>query len=133
MTTGTSPKPTPLTAPFWEGTKEHELRVQRCNTCERFFFYPRSSCRYCQSTDVEWRRVSGKAKLASFIINRKPVVGTEPQIIALVDLAEGPRMLTNVIDVEPEPANLRLGMSLHVKFVDREDMVLPMFVIEEER
>jgi hypothetical protein len=58
--------------------------------------------------------------------------GTDPQIIALVQLEEGPRMLSNIVGVDPDPANLQLGMSLEVRFEERDDMVLPMFAIHGE-
>ena len=55
------PKPTPETAHYWEGTKQGELRLQRCNACHKAYFYPRPSCPHCASMDVSWVRASGKA------------------------------------------------------------------------
>ena len=87
------------------------LRIQRCDACQRHFFYPRRFCRYCHSTDVRWTTVSGRARLDSYTINHRPVPGTETlsPVIAIVQLEEGPRMLTNIVGVEPDPANLALG------------------------
>ncbi|GAA0967639.1 OB-fold domain-containing protein [Acrocarpospora macrocephala] len=127
MNTPLTPKASQVTTPFWEGTKQGELRIQRCNACARFYFQPRTSCRHCQSLDVEWRPVSGRATLASYVINRRPMWGTEPQVIALVELDEGPRLMTNIVEVAADPEALPLGMRLEVRFSERGDMSLPMF------
>ena len=58
------PQPTPETAPYWEGCKQHELRLQYCTNCQKHFFYPRIFCPTCWSTAVEWRKVSGKGTLS---------------------------------------------------------------------
>jgi hypothetical protein len=130
MTAGPIPVPTPTTLPFWEGTAQGELRIQQCDSCERFYFYPRPICRYCGSDQVTWQTVSGKATLASYVINYRPAPFFEtkdPQIIALVDLAEGVRMATNLVDIAPDPELLKLGMPLTVKFEERGDQFLPVF------
>jgi len=122
--------PTPETEPFWAGSLAGELRIQQCNTCGRHYFYPRQFCRYCQSSDVVWRQVSGSGRLVSYIINYRPVppaAPDEPQVIALVELDEGPRMLTNIVGVEPEPESLPLDCAVHVEFERRGEQSLPVF------
>lgn len=134
MSKGPVPKPTPETLPFWEGTAAGELRIQRCNTCERFYFYPRPFCPHCNSDDVEWRVTSGHGTLASYIINYRPMPFFElegPQIIALVELDEGVRMMSNLVGVEPVPEKLVLGMRLTVSFDPRGDQFLPVFAPAE--
>ncbi|MWA01586.1 DNA-binding protein [Actinomadura sp. LD22] len=121
---------TPETEPFWEGAAQGELRMQRCLSCRRFYFFPRRTCRYCHSGDVEWRRLSGQAKLLSYVINRRPVVPrgeSEPQIIAIVEVDEGPRMLTNLVGVEPDPDALVLDGPLTVEFQERGGRPMPVF------
>jgi uncharacterized OB-fold protein len=133
MTGGTVPVPTPETAPFWEGALAGELRIQRCNACGRHYFYPRPFCRFCSSRDVEWRRVSGTGRLVSYIINERPVppaAPDEPQIIALVELDEGPRMMTNIVGVEPVPENLPLDSRVRVEFEARDTQAIPVFRLE---
>jgi hypothetical protein len=124
-----APKATPETAPFWEGTAAGELRIQHCNACGRHYFYPRRFCRYCHSTDVRWTTVTGRARLDSYTINHRPIRGTEslPPVIAIVQLEEGPRMLTNIVGVEPDPSALVLDMALAVDFEPRGDMSVPVF------
>lgn len=129
MTAGPVPSPTPETLPFWESTKARAMSIQHCRACEAAVFYPRSFCPKCLSSDLEWRPVSGRATLASYVINRRPapVFETEQQIVALVTLEEGIRMMTNIVDVDPDPASLPLGMALQLVYEERGDQVLPMF------
>lgn len=130
MASGPVPSPTPETAPFWEGTKAHELRMQQCNSCGKFYFYPRSHCRYCNSEDVEWKTISGKGTLASFVINNRPTPPFDkdtPIIVALIQLDEGPRMMSNIVGVEAKPENLELDAPVEVEFVERGEQVLPVF------
>lgn len=125
-----APKPTPDTQPFWDGTAAGELRVQRCLTCSRHYFYPRPSCPRCGSGDVEWVAASGRATLYSYVINHRPAPGFQddgPYAIAVVELEEGVRMMTNIVGVEITPENLRLDMPLRVVFEQRGDVRVPLF------
>lgn len=130
------PVPTPETQEFWDGAARRELRIQRCTTCEQFYFYPRPFCPEptCASSDVEWRTASGFATLTSFSVNYRPQkpFGPEPQIIAIVTLDEGPRMLTNLIGVRADPTGIALGSRLRVDFEPRGGMWLPNFRLIEE-
>jgi uncharacterized OB-fold protein len=135
MAGGTAPVPTPETAPFWAGALAGELRIQQCNSCGKYYFYPRPFCRYCQSRDVTWRTVSGLGRLVSYVINYRPLPPAdpnEPQVIALVELDEGPRMMTNIVGVSPEPEDLPLDGRVRVEFERRGDEALPVFRPIEE-
>ncbi|MCU1641341.1 MAG: DNA-binding protein [Nocardia sp.] len=123
------PEPTPETAPYWEGAAQGELRIQRCRTCGRHYFYPRPFCRYCGGEGVEWVAVSGRARLVSYVISHRPVPGHEPlsPVIALVELDEGPRLMTNLLGVDPDPEKLPLDMRLTVTFAEHQGAVLPYF------
>lgn len=125
-----APEPTPETLPFWEGVRAGELRIQRCRSCERHYFDPRPLCRHCASGDVEWTRVSGQARLVSYIINHRPAPGFQhySPVIAMVQLDEGPTLMTNIVDVDPTPDNLPLDMRLEVRFETRGEAILPVFV-----
>src|SRR5580698_3445972 len=130
MAGGPVPTPTPETAPFWAGTLAGELRIQKCTSCGRHYFYPRPFCRYCQSLDVEWRVVSGAGRLISYVINYRPVPPADPgkpQVIALVELDEVPRLMTNIVGVAPEPENLPLDGRVQVEFEPRGDQARPVF------
>lgn len=125
------PVPTPDTVPFWEATKRHELQLQHCNDCNRFYFYPRMYCRYCMSGDVEWRTVSGRGKLHTYIINHRPAPGRDPEkpyVIAIVELDEGPRMMTNIVMDDPTPDKLPVDAPVEVVWDDAsDDVTLPLF------
>lgn len=125
------PSPTPETAPYWEGAKAHELRIQFCTDCQKHFFYPRIFCPTCLSDNVEWRTVSGKATLVTYVISSRPAPGFEeelPYVIAVVKLDEGPHMMTNIVGLEPTPENLPVGLPVEVVFEDvDEEITLPKF------
>ena len=133
MAGGTEPAPTPETENFWAGTLAGELRIQHCNDCGQYYFYPRPFCRYCQSRNVEWRVVSGTGRLVSYIINQRPLppaAPDQPQVIALIELDEGPRMLSNIVGVEPAPENLPLDGRVRVEFEPRGGQALPVFRLD---
>lgn len=124
------PVPTPETQPFWDGCAQGVLRIQRCLDCGKPYFYPRPVCPQCGSTNIEWFTATGDATLYSYVINQRPAPGFEddaPYAIAVVQLAEGPRMMTNLVDVPAEPEALVLDMPLHVTFEQRGDITLPLF------
>lgn len=124
------PQPTPETFHFWEGAKAGELRLQRCNSCTTAYFPPRPFCPQCGSRDVDVFRASGKATLYSYVINHRPRpdFGEEPHSIAVVELEEGPRMMTNIVGCPQTPEALELDMALEVTFDDKSDEIaLPKF------
>lgn len=124
------PVPTPETQPFWDGCAEGELRLQRCLDCGKPYFYPRPVCPECGSTNIEWFTASGDATLYSYVINHRPAPGFEndtPYAIAVVQLAEGPRMMTNLVGVPNTPETLVLDMPLRVTFERRGEISLPLF------
>jgi uncharacterized protein len=123
------PVPTPETEPYWAAADEDRLSIQRCRSCGRHYFYPQSHCRYCASDAVEWVDVSGHATLESFVLNGRPLPGTEhfAKVIAIVRLEEGVLMMSNIIDVEPVPENLPLDLPLTVAFLERGGRSIPVF------
>jgi uncharacterized protein len=124
------PIPSPETQPFWDGCAAGELRLQRCETCDAFYFPPRPFCPRCLSDRVEWRPVSGRGALHTYLINHRPAPGFEddaPYAIAVVQLEEGPRMMSNIVGVENTPENLVLDMPLEVTFEERGKVMLPLF------
>jgi uncharacterized protein len=118
------------TAPWWEATREGRLLVKRCADCGRAHFYPRPFCPFCWSERVDWETASGRATLYTWSVvhsNDLPPFGARvPYVAAIVDLAEGPRMMTNVVDCPFD--ELRVGMDLVVTFRQETDEVtLPVF------
>lgn len=122
------PTPTPETQPYWDGAAAGELRIQRCRDCGQAYFYPRPDCPHCASADTEWFTASGDATLHSYVINHRPAPGFDPPyVIAVVELAEGPRLMSTVVGVDPTPENLVLDMPVHVQFEQRGEMAIPVF------
>ena len=112
------PQPTPVTRPFWDALAEGRIRIQRCQDCSGWVFYPRSHCSHCLSERLEWREVSGAATLYTFTITHQataPFFADEvPQRLAVVELAEGVRMTSTLVDVAD--ADIRIGMRLKPVF-----------------
>ena len=124
------PKATPETKHFWDGTQAGELRLQRCNKCAKAYFPPRPFCPECGHREVTVFKASGKGFLYSYVIHHRPVPGfTPPYSIAVVELEEGVRMMTNIVDCPQTPEALQLDMKVQVKFEALDDKVtLPLFV-----
>jgi uncharacterized OB-fold protein len=125
--------PSPDAAPFWEACRRRELQLPYCPQCDGFFFYPRTLCPTCGSREIEWRRASGRGRLHTFCIHHhSPLEGFRdavPFVTALVELDEGPRMMSFLTGVEPDPARIRCEMPLQVSFVELADgQTLPVFV-----
>ena len=129
MTERPLPAITPETRHFWEGAKSGELRLQKCAACSHVYFPPRPFCPKCASWDVSVVRASGKATLYSYVIHHRAVPGfTPPYSIAVVELEEGPRMMTNIVGIEQTPQALQLDMPLEVVFERMsEEISLPLF------
>lgn len=129
MTKRFLPKATPETRHYWDGAKAGELRLQRCKSCAHVYFPPRPFCPDCSSRDVEVFAASGKATLHSYIINELGAPGREPPFaIAIVQLAEGPRMMSNILECDQTPEALQLDMPLEVTFEKlTDDVTLPQF------
>jgi uncharacterized protein len=118
------PQPTPETQHFWEGTRSGELRLQRCDDCRQTYFPPRPFCPKCASRKVSIFKASGRAKLYSYVIHHRPAPGfTPPYAIAVVELAEGPRMMTNIVGCAQTPEALQLDMPLEVVFDKQSDAI----------
>src|SRR4051812_15836742 len=112
-----APRPSPGTQPFWDGCAAGELRMQRCRACDELYFPPRPACPRCLSDAVTWETLSGRGTLHTYLINHRAAPGFEPPYaIAVVQLAEGPRMMSNIVGVEQTPEALELDMELQVRF-----------------
>jgi uncharacterized protein len=125
------PRPTPEAQPYWDGLRRHELQIQRCRGCNTAFFYPRNVCPECLSNDLEWFRASGRAKLHTYTIVYRPLKNPPleaPYVLAMVELEEGPRMMSNVVEVEADPQRLRCEMPLEIVYADvTPEITLPRF------
>ena len=105
---------------FWEALARHELYFQRCRACGTKRFYPRALCTECLSPATEWVRASGGGTVYTFTVthqNQAPGFREElPYVLAVVELEEGVRMMTNIVGCAPE--TVRIGMPVEVLFDD---------------
>ncbi len=130
-----SAKPMPVpdadSRPFWEGCREHRLRIERCAECHTARFPPVGLCPHCGSKHSQWMTASGRGTVFSWIVVRHPVpkdiyAAEVPYVVALVELEEGVRMPTNIVGCAPEA--IRAGMTVEVVFHDvSAEITLPRF------
>jgi len=122
----------PVTQPFWESVKREAMALQRCNACDQFIFYPRGICPHCLADDLSWQQVKGTGLVHAFtIVYRHPnpaFQGGIPYVVALIELDEGVRMLSNLVGVAADPAAVTVGMPVEVVYEAQTDGVtLPKF------
>ena len=127
------PVPDSESKPFWDGCNEEKLLIQHCKDCDKHIFYPRAVCPHCMSDQIEWVEASGKGKVYSYTIARRgagPAFADDaPYVVALIDLDEGVRMMSNIVNCDVEA--VRCDMPVKVVFEEREGMKLPMFELTE--
>lgn len=120
------PQATDTSRPFWQALREHRVMIQRCSDCATWVFYPRSNCPHCLSDQLNWIEISGQGEIYSFTIARVPTLpefaDEAPQILAVVQLPEGPRINTTLVGMSPEMA--KIGMKVKPVFDDAVDMTL---------
>jgi uncharacterized OB-fold protein len=113
------PEVQPETEAFWTATARGVLLLQRCADCELRIWYPRYVCPYCHSTDLRNIEASGRGTIHSFTVTTRGILdyaNCGPYVLALVELAEGPKMMTNIVDAEPD--SLFIGQDVTVVFHD---------------
>jgi len=117
------------TRPFWEATKQHELRYQTCDDCDGIVFYPRRHCPHCMSMKLSWKTSRGEGTVYTYTVIRQ--IGhpafreLAPYVVAWIDLDEGFRMLSNVVGVDVD--NVHIGQRVRVTWEDQDGVSLPLF------
>lgn len=128
------PLPTidPSSRPFWEAAKAHRLAIQHCEDCGAYIFYPRTTCTTCSSDRLEWTESSGEGFVYSYTISYRPA-GTGfkedvPYVVAVIELKEGPRLLSNIVTDDLE--SVTIGSEVRVVFDDvTDEITLPKFIL----
>jgi len=129
MSARLAPAVTADTAFFWDALRQHRLVIQRCVDCGSLRHPPRPMCPRCNSLEWDTVEASGRGTVTSFVIPHHPPLPwfPEPFVVALVDLEEGTRIVTNVVGVAPDAVTI--GMAVQVRFEPFDDgLVLPLFV-----
>jgi len=124
------PGMTGLTAPYWDAARDGRLVVQECQSCHEAWHPPLPRCPHCHSAGLGWREVSGDGTVYTYTVVRHPThfafAGKIPYILAMVELAEGPRLVTALTG--SEPGDVHVGQPVHVVFREVADGVtLPYF------
>jgi uncharacterized OB-fold protein len=121
------PSPDALTAPFWEASRRGALEVPACEACGHRFLPPGPCCPRCWSTRLALRAVSGRGRVVSFVVYRRTYhpATPAPYVVALIELDEGPRLISNVVGCAPE--EVTIDMSLELRFEEAGDFALPRF------
>jgi len=114
---------------YWEGLAQGELRIQRCDACSRHVFYPRAICPHCYSDRLSWITATGKGTIYSYTVVHQafgPYADEAPFVIAIVELEEGVRMMTRIVDTPHE--QVTIGAAVQVTFATiGEGVTLPYF------
>jgi len=136
-TTEETPKPTRFEPPssragrpFWEASREQRLVLQWCRACDEPIHYPRDACPRCLGDDLEFRPSAGTGEVYAASTMPKPgnplMAGREPYVVALVALDDGVRLMTNLVDVDPD--DVRIGQRVEVTWEPLSDgRHLPQF------
>jgi uncharacterized protein len=118
-------------APWWEGCARGELLIRRCGACGAAHLYPRVHCPTCWSEDVVWETASGRGRLHTWsVVHRNdlpPFRDRVPYVAAIVELDEGQRIATNLVDADADA--LRIDLPVEVVFVTDEEggLTVPCF------
>lgn len=106
-----APIPTVDSLPFWEAAKQGRFLVKRCSACDKAHWYPRPTCPFCFSSETQWQAGLGSGVIYSFSVMRH---AKQPYVVAFVTLDEGPTMLSNIVDCDPE--TLAIGQAVRLLF-----------------
>lgn len=126
------PRVTPETEPYWASAAEGHLLLQECDECGLVYHYPRALCPDCFSDGVEWIEAQGTGSVYSYSISETVEGWPEaalPLVVAYVEFKEGPRIVTNLVDCDPE--DVSVGTPVEAVFVDTEvdDVAIPAFTL----
>ena len=120
----------PITAPFWEATKEKKLLLQRCTKTGKFQFFPRAASIHEFGAEVEWVESPGDGKVYTYSIMHRPgnpfMINKVPYAVALVELSEGVRMMSNIVGIDVD--EIKVGMPVKLTWETLSDgRHLPLF------
>jgi uncharacterized OB-fold protein len=119
-----APPTNPETQAFWDAAGRGTLLIKRCAACGQTHWYPRALCPFCGSDRTEWQEASGRGTIYSYSVFRRAPI---PYAIAYVTLAEGPTMMSNIVDCDLDA--IRIGQAVRVRFTPTEEdgPPVPMF------
>lgn len=114
---------------YWQYISFGKLCLQYCPACKQYIFYPREHCPHCLQSGLEWQEVTGKGRVYSYTIVHVSALpdfqSKTPYIYALIELAEGIRMPSNLIDCPLD--KVKVGLPVELAFIERNGQTLPVF------
>ena len=114
---------TPVSEPYWSYLRQKELWIPRCDSCSQLVFYPREICPHCSGHKFTWERMSGRGSVYSYTVIRRPFwpefAAISPYVLAIIELDEGIRMASNIINCPPE--EVYIGMAVRATFNEDEN------------
>lgn len=130
MSSRVEPPVSDISQPFWDATRERQLVVQRCKSCNKAIHYPRAICPHCHAEELEFTSASGRGEVYAFSVMHRPGNPTMkdkiPYVVALIDIDEGVRLMSNVVGCEP--GEVQVGMQVQVTWEELSDgRALPLF------
>ena len=130
MSTRVEPPVSDISAPFWEATKTQQFVLQHCSSCGKTVHYPRALCPHCHSDSLEFKPASGQGEIYAFSVMHRPgnptMTERVPYVVALIELEEGVRMMSNVVGCEHD--DIQVGMKVQVTWEELSDgRNLPLF------
>lgn len=125
----------PDSQPYWDALRSHRLMLRSCKQCGQPHFYPRSLCPHCHCEDLQWIEAIGRGVIYSYTVARKPAgpafKADVPYVVAIVQLDEGPRMMTRIVTTDP--ASVHIGAAVQVVYDDvAPGLTLPTFALNEK-
>ncbi|MFN3006883.1 Zn-ribbon domain-containing OB-fold protein [Mycolicibacterium wolinskyi] len=135
MTSGfIKPELTDTNRGFWDGAAEGVLALQRCDDCAELRYPPAQRCPRCLSSDATWQPISGRGEVLSYVVIHQRYhaawADRVPYNVALIQLAEGPRMISNVVPLDRP--DVSVGMPVQVVFDDEDGLRVPRFIGVDE-
>ncbi len=119
------PNVTEENAPYWRSARSHALQLPFCMSCERAFYPVQRRCPRCLGDRLEWRPVSGRARVYSWVVDHQvydqSFAGRIPYIVAVVELEEGPRLVTNIVNCSP--GDVRRDVAVRFVYEDVDDEI----------
>jgi uncharacterized protein len=117
--------------PYWKAAGEGRLIVQRCDSCGNLQLYPGYACKNCRAVELGWQEVSGNGLIYSYTVQYRGVAGRAEAglIIGIVELVEGPRLMSNIVGADPE--DVYIGAHVNVDFLTEDGFTLPVFRLSQ--
>ena len=124
------PEPSKISKPFWDSCNARAMKLQRCDDCETYIFYPAYICPECASRKLAWTPVSGRGSVYTYTVAETSIFEEVkgPVVVALVELEEGAMMTSNILTEHPDQVKIGMPVTLRYERVS-DDFVFPMFEV----